>query len=196
MAVRPDATDLVFVGELRLLKGVDVLIDAIALLRGGRRRHRHAGRRWPRPRHVACPGRASRTRSRPSAFPAQCRRGRRSRSAASWSCPSRTESLPYVVLEAAAAGIPLIATKVGGIPEIYGALSVDLVPAGRCAALARRLPQPRRTTAAAAARRLARARRHLIFGAPWSTACLTPMANGLAALARNRTPLSFISTFR
>src|SRR5581483_8445113 len=31
--VRPDATDLVFIGELRLLKGVDILIDAIALLR-------------------------------------------------------------------------------------------------------------------------------------------------------------------
>ena len=36
--------------------------------------------------------------------------------------PSRTESLPYIVLEAAAAGKPLIATKVGGIPEIYGPL--------------------------------------------------------------------------
>ena len=28
----PQATDLVFVGELRLLKGVDVLIEAIAML--------------------------------------------------------------------------------------------------------------------------------------------------------------------
>ena len=27
-----DATDLVFIGELRLLKGVDVLLDALALL--------------------------------------------------------------------------------------------------------------------------------------------------------------------
>ena len=32
--------------------------------------------------------------------------------------PSLAESFPYVVLEATAAGLPLIATNVGGIPEI------------------------------------------------------------------------------
>ncbi len=34
--------------------------------------------------------------------------------------PSRAESLPYVILEAAAAAQPLVSTDVGGIPEIYG----------------------------------------------------------------------------
>ena len=34
--------------------------------------------------------------------------------------PSRAESLPYVILEAAAAAQPLISTDVGGINEIYG----------------------------------------------------------------------------
>ena len=35
--------------------------------------------------------------------------------------PSRNESFPYVVLEAAAAAVPLIATRVGGIPEVLPA---------------------------------------------------------------------------
>jgi glycosyltransferase involved in cell wall biosynthesis len=34
--------------------------------------------------------------------------------------PSRGDSMPYVVIEAAAAGIPMVAAEVGGIPEIFG----------------------------------------------------------------------------
>jgi glycosyltransferase involved in cell wall biosynthesis len=55
--------------------------------------------------------------------------------------PSRAESLPYVILEAAAAGVPLIASNVGGIPEILGPDAVDLVPPGDPAALARAIAQ-------------------------------------------------------
>jgi glycosyltransferase involved in cell wall biosynthesis len=43
--------------------------------------------------------------------------------------PSRAESLPYIVLEAAAAGLPIIATNVGGIPEIFGPQANQLIPA-------------------------------------------------------------------
>lgn len=35
--------------------------------------------------------------------------------------PSRAEAMPYIVLETLAAGKPMIATNVGGIPEIFGA---------------------------------------------------------------------------
>ena len=42
--------------------------------------------------------------------------------------PSRAESLPYVILEAAAARVPLIATKVGGVPEIFGPFASTLLP--------------------------------------------------------------------
>jgi glycosyltransferase involved in cell wall biosynthesis len=41
--------------------------------------------------------------------------------------PSRAEAMPYIVLEALAAGMPMIATAVGGIPEIFGAGSCALV---------------------------------------------------------------------
>ena len=34
--------------------------------------------------------------------------------------PSRGDSMPYVVIEAAAAGIPMVAANIGGIPEIFG----------------------------------------------------------------------------
>src|SRR5262249_5565399 len=34
--------------------------------------------------------------------------------------PSRGDSMPYVVMEAGAAGIPMVAARVGGIPEIFG----------------------------------------------------------------------------
>jgi glycosyltransferase involved in cell wall biosynthesis len=68
--------------------------------------------------------------------------------------PSRAESLPYVVLETAAAGKPLITTKVGGIPEIYGPLTDTLTPAENSGALAeaiaRVLDQPDETAKIAA----------------------------------------------
>jgi len=50
--------------------------------------------------------------------------------------PSRAESLPYIVLEAAAAGVPLVTTMVGGIPEILGPDAAELVPPGDPTALA------------------------------------------------------------
>ena len=53
--------------------------------------------------------------------------------------PSRAESLPYVILEAVAAGKPLLATRVGGIPEILPAEC--LVPPAAPAALAKAIEE-------------------------------------------------------
>jgi glycosyltransferase involved in cell wall biosynthesis len=51
--------------------------------------------------------------------------------------PSRAESMPYIVLEAAAAEMPLLATDVGGIPEIVNGSDTPLMPAGDINVLAR-----------------------------------------------------------
>jgi glycosyltransferase involved in cell wall biosynthesis len=148
-----DATDLVFVGELRMLKGIDVLIDAIAsLTRSGRRITATLVGSGPDEdalrRQAERLGLADAVRF-PGAMPART-------AFALGRCavvPSRAESLPYVVLEAGAAGMPLIATNVGGIPEIFGAQSDRLVPPGDAAALARSItavldaPEPARNAA-------------------------------------------------
>jgi glycosyltransferase involved in cell wall biosynthesis len=146
VATQADASDLVFLGELRPVKGIDVLIDAIARLRrdgrnvtatlvgdGPEREALHA--------QVERLGLAQSIRFTPAMPARQAQAHGRI-----MMVPSRAESLPYVVLEAAAAGMPMITTQVGGIPEIYGPLSDTLVPpedAGALAkAIARAIDQP------------------------------------------------------
>lgn len=53
--------------------------------------------------------------------------------------PSRAESMPYLVLEAIAAQNPIVATNVGGIPEIFADHSAELVEPGNADALAERM---------------------------------------------------------
>ena len=45
-------------------------------------------------------------------------------------------SMPYVVIEAAAAGIPMVAANVGGIPEIFGPHTDALFAPGLAPAMA------------------------------------------------------------
>ena len=131
-----DATDLVFLGEFRPAKGINTLFDAlILLLKGGRRVSVTLvgdGPDMPAMRaQIARDDLAASIRIF-SPMPAReaLALGR------IMVVPSHAESLPYVVLEAAAAGKPLIVTRVGGLPEIYGPLSDNLVPARDAAALA------------------------------------------------------------
>jgi glycosyltransferase involved in cell wall biosynthesis len=53
--------------------------------------------------------------------------------------PSYMEGCPNVVLEALACGRPVVATKVGGIPEILSSTCGELVPPQDSAALAQAL---------------------------------------------------------
>ena len=51
--------------------------------------------------------------------------------------PSRAEAMPYIVLEGLGAGKTIIASRVGGIPEVLGAGSAALVEPGNSDDLAR-----------------------------------------------------------
>jgi glycosyltransferase involved in cell wall biosynthesis len=134
VAAEPDATDLLFVGELRMLKGIDVLLDAVTLLSAqGRRLSLTIVGNGPD---------AAPVRARAVALGDQVRFAGVLPARTAFAkgrllvVPSRAESLPYIVLEAAAAGLPMIATAVGGIPEIFGDDAGVLVNAGDAAALA------------------------------------------------------------
>ncbi len=109
-----DPTDILFIGELRQLKGVDVLINAIA---------RHPGVTAT----IVGDGPDRETFEKLSddlglsnqitftgAIPAKDAFGL----GRLMVIPSRAESFPYIVLEAIAAHKPLIASDVGGIGEI------------------------------------------------------------------------------
>jgi glycosyltransferase involved in cell wall biosynthesis len=123
----PDATDIICVGELRPVKAFDVLIEALAILK-------QRGR--PVSATIAGDGPDA---ANLKAKAEQCGVAdlvqmigyRPAREAFALGrmmvIPSRAESLPYVVLEAAAAGVPIISTRVGGIPEIFGAQSHHLI---------------------------------------------------------------------
>jgi glycosyltransferase involved in cell wall biosynthesis len=146
IVVSQGASDLLFIGELRLLKGVDVLIAAIKqLAQEGRSIERrkvtativgNGPDRAQFEREVAKDGLGEQVQF-VGAKPA--------RQAFSLGrlliVPSRAESLPYIVLEAAAAGVPMIATQVGGIPEIFGPDVGALVAPGDPAALAQAISQ-------------------------------------------------------
>jgi glycosyltransferase involved in cell wall biosynthesis len=55
------------------------------------------------------------------------------------SLPSHNEGVPNVVLEAMACGLPVVATRVGGIPEVLPGHAGILVPAHDHQALGRAL---------------------------------------------------------
>jgi len=122
-----DAADFLFIGELRLLKGVDVLLQALARVAAHRPVRAVIVGAGPDAALFSDLARTLNIEDKvafPGAMPAQeaFRLGR---------ClvvPSRAESMPYIVLEAAAAGVPLLATSVGGIPEIVSGTDTPLLP--------------------------------------------------------------------
>jgi glycosyltransferase involved in cell wall biosynthesis len=144
-----DATNVVYVGEFRHIKGADILIEAIAKLRA-----------QGRPVALTLAGDGEET----AALHALCERLQLGAAARFIGhvparfgfskgrllvVPSRGDSMPYVVIEAGAAGIPMIAANVGGIPEILGPFTEALVapnnPDALASAIAAALDDPAKT---------------------------------------------------
>ncbi|MDH5284682.1 MAG: glycosyltransferase, partial [Gemmatimonadota bacterium] len=65
---------------------------------------------------------------------------------------SRTEGTPIVLFEAMQAGVPIVATAVGGVPDVLGPDTALLVPPGQPALLASAIQSVARDPAAALAR--------------------------------------------
>lgn len=130
-----DAADFLFIGELRDIKGVDVLLRALRQLNDrrpttavlvGSGPHAAALEDLATNLELETVVRFAGAKPASEAFPL----------ARALVVPSLKESFPYVVLEGAAAGLPVIATDVGGIPEMVAGTDTRLVPSGDAAALA------------------------------------------------------------
>jgi glycosyltransferase involved in cell wall biosynthesis len=132
---RPDATDIVCVGELRPVKAIDILIEALAVLkRSGRSVTATIVGEGPEAPNLQA--QAERLGLADAVHFVGYRPAREAFAMGRMLViPSRAESLPYVVLEAAAAGVPIIATDVGGVPEIFGPQTEHLIAPDDTAAL-------------------------------------------------------------
>lgn len=131
-----DATDLVYVGEFREIKGADLLIQAVARLRAD-----------GKPVTLTLAGDGEETENLKTLI-AKLNLGDAVRFIGHVKArygfskgkllvvPSRGDSMPYVVIEAGAAGIPMIAASVGGIPEIFGPHTDGLFVANSIGAMA------------------------------------------------------------
>jgi glycosyltransferase involved in cell wall biosynthesis len=135
-----DAADFLYIGMMRDLKGPDVFIAALAAAAGTIEHPLSAvmvgdGDDLPKYKAQAVSlGLTEQVAFHP-AMPAR----RAFALGRTIVVPSRAEAMPYIVLEALAAGMPMIATSVGGIPEILGQNSSALITPGSTNALAARM---------------------------------------------------------
>jgi glycosyltransferase involved in cell wall biosynthesis len=156
-----DATDVVYVGEFRHIKGADLLIDAVARLRADGKLvtltlagdgEEIEALKAKVQRHGL---------SEAARFIGHVKARHGFSKGKLLVVPSRGDSMPYVVIEAAAAGVPMVAANVGGIPEIFGPDTEALFAPHSADATAEAIKTALDDTAGAEAR--AKSLRHRIF---------------------------------
>lgn len=127
----PDAAEFLYIGMLRDLKGTDLFIEALynIRLKTGEAPTAHIVGEGPDEERykdmVKRLGLADKVTFH-GALPAR----EAFKMAKCVVVPSRAEAMPYIILEAVAAKRPLIATRVGGIPEIFGRFASRLIEPG------------------------------------------------------------------
>lgn len=131
VAPNSDAADFLYIGMLRDLKGTDLFIEALynIRLKTGVAPSAHIVGEGPDEvrykKMVERLGLSDKVTFH-GALPAR----EAFKMARCVVVPSRAEAMPYIILETVAAQCPLIATRVGGIPEIFGRFASRLVEPG------------------------------------------------------------------
>jgi glycosyltransferase involved in cell wall biosynthesis len=141
---------LLFVGRLHPVKGLDVLLEALATLRDSGPLEFQTVIIGDGPEHAELTRRCAELRLQPDV---RFIGGRPHHEVAIWlrrakvfCLPSRNEGMPNVVLEAQASGVPVVATRVGGLAELVGQRSGILVASGDSAELAAALSRAMNST--------------------------------------------------
>jgi len=132
----PDARDFVFIGEFREAKGIGYLIDAIGDVKAKDGRPATMAMAGSGPEFEQTKAKIARMGLNPRIELLGVKPVRQALTRGHCLVvPSLAESLPYVILEGASAGRPVISTNVGGIHEIFGPTSDSLFPAADTPAL-------------------------------------------------------------
>lgn len=131
-----DATDLVYVGEFRAIKGADLLIEAVGRLRsrGKSVTLTLAGDGEETEKLKALIKKLKLEDAVRFIGHVKARFG--FSKGQLLIVPSRGDSMPYVVIEAAAAGVPMLGANIGGIPEIFGPHTSGLFAPNNAGAIA------------------------------------------------------------
>lgn len=153
-----NAADVLFIGDMRKLKGVDILLEALSILNKKRKTTLALVGDGP-DMDIFKALALSYGLGDVVTFAGRLPTAEALRQGRLLVMPSRNEAFPYVVLEAAAGQVPMIASRVGGIPEVLPDDMMCRILHGEAFArhieMAMNIPKQTATDAAKLAKRIA-----------------------------------------